>query len=88
MLVGTFRRAKGLESKKVFIQGLSVAEWPSRWFVPPDLDDDQRDERVALQRRVLFVGMTRARDRLVLLCGGEACDAVKRAEWTMDVRSY
>lgn len=88
VLVGTFRRAKGLEFKEVFIPGLSVAEWPSRWFVPPDLDDDQREERVALQRRVLFVGMTRARDRLVLLCGGEACDAVKRAEWTMDVRSY
>ena len=37
VLVGTLKRSKGLEFKEVFIPGLAAAEWPSRWFVPPDL---------------------------------------------------
>lgn len=88
VLVGTFNRAKGLEFKEVLIPGLAAAEWPSRWFVPPDLKGEQRDERMALQLRTLFVGMSRARDRLVLLAGGQPCDAVRRAEWALDVREY
>ena len=88
VLVGTFNRAKGLEFKEVLIPGLAAAEWPSRWFLPPDLEGDQRAERMALQLRTLFVGMSRARDRLVLLTGGKPCDAVQRAEWALDVREY
>ena len=88
VLVGTFNRAKGLEFKEVLIPGLAAAEWPSRWFLPPDLEGEQRDERMALQLRTLFVGMSRARDRLVLLAGGEPCDAVQHAEWALDVREY
>ncbi len=88
VLVGTLKRAKGLEFKEVLVPGLSKAEWPSRWFVPPDLPPDQREERVALQLRTLFVGMTRARDRLTLLAGGEPADPVARAAWAMDVRVY
>jgi hypothetical protein len=88
VLVGTLKRAKGLEFKEVFIPGLAGAEWPSRWFVPPDLPPEQRDERIALQRRTLFVGMTRARDRLTLLCGGVPAAAVAGAGWAMDVREY
>ena len=42
VLVGTFNRAKGLEFKEVLIPGLAAAEWPSRWFLPPDLEGDQR----------------------------------------------
>lgn len=88
VLVGTFNRAKGLEFKEVLIPGLAAAEWPSRWFLPPDLDGDQRAERMALQLRTLFVGMSRARDRLVLLTGGAPCDAIQRADWALDVREY
>ncbi len=88
VLVGTFNRAKGLEFKEVYIPGLAEAEWPSRWFLPPDLEGDQRVERLALQLRTLFVGMSRARDRLVLLSGGPACGPVSRAEWALDVRKY
>jgi superfamily I DNA/RNA helicase len=88
VLVGTFNRAKGLEFKEVLIPGLAGAEWPSRWFVPPDLDGDQRVERMALQLRTLFVGMSRARDRLVLLSGGAPCEPVDRAGWALDVREY
>lgn len=88
VLVGTFNRAKGLEFKEVFIPGLAESEWPSRWFLPPDLAGEQRSERLALQLRTLFVGMTRARDRLVLLSGGKPCEPVTRAEWALDVREY
>jgi len=88
VLVGTFKRAKGLEFKEVFIPGLGRAEWPSRWFVPPDLPEDLRAERLALQRRTLFVAMTRARDRLVLLAGGEPADTIAQAAWSMDAREY
>ena len=88
VLVGTFNRAKGLEFKEVLIPGLAEAEWPSRWFLPPDLVGDQRDERLALQLRTLFVGMSRARDRLVLLSGGKPCEPVAQAQWALDVREY
>lgn len=56
VLVGTFSRAKGLEFKEVFIPGLAAAEWPSRWFLPPDLEGEARAERLAVQLRTLFVG--------------------------------
>lgn len=88
VLVGTFRRAKGLEFKEVFVCGLAGAEWPSRWFVPLDLPREQREERLALQRRTLFVGLTRARDRLALLAGGEPAPLVDKARWAFDVREY
>lgn len=88
VLVGTLKRAKGLEFKEVLIPGLSAAEWPSRWFVPPDLSPEQRQERVALQLRTLFVGMTRARDKLILLAGGKPAEPLERATWALDVRQY
>jgi hypothetical protein len=88
VLVGTLKRAKGLEFKEVYIPGLAAAEWPSRWFVPPDLSVEQRAERVRLQLRTLFVGMTRARDRLTLLAGGPAAPQVAAAEWALEVATY
>jgi superfamily I DNA/RNA helicase len=42
VLVGTFNRSKGLEFKEVFIPGMAATDWPSRWFVPPGLNDDAR----------------------------------------------
>jgi superfamily I DNA/RNA helicase len=88
VLVGTFSRAKGLEFKEVFICGVADGEWPSRWFLPPDLDGEQRAERLAIQLRTLFVGMTRARDRLVLVSGGRPAEPVRNASWALDVREY
>ena len=88
VLVGTFNRAKGLEFKEVVVPGLAADEWTSRWFVPPHLEGEQRAERMALQVRTLFVGLSRARDRLVLLSGGVPCEPVRRAQWALDVREY
>jgi hypothetical protein len=60
--VGTFHRAKGLEFGQVFI--------PDRHAYPrprlPHESDDAYRERAELERRVLFVAMTRARDGLWL----------------------
>lgn len=60
--VGTFKRAKGLEFKHVALPQLvdgPAAPWS-------DEADDAYRERVELERRELFVGMTRARDGLWL----------------------
>jgi hypothetical protein len=58
--VGTYQRAKGLEFKCVFIPDHDRAVSPR---VATETDDAYR-ERAELQRRQLFVAMTRARDRL------------------------
>jgi superfamily I DNA/RNA helicase len=60
--VGTFKRAKGLEFKFVFLPRL-VDGPGTRWT---DESDAAYRERVELERRELFVGMTRARDGLWL----------------------
>lgn len=60
--VGTFKRAKGLEFKFVFLPRL-VDGPGTRWT---DESDAAYRERVELDRRELFVGMTRARDGLWL----------------------
>jgi superfamily I DNA/RNA helicase len=88
VLVGTFNRSKGLEFKEVFIPGMAATDWPSRWFVPPGLNDDAGAERIALQLRTLFVGMSRARDRLILVSAGQPNRWVVSASWAMDVRGY
>lgn len=60
--VGTFKRAKGLEFKFVFLPQL-VDGPGTRWV---DESSSAYRERVELDRRELFVGMTRARDGLWL----------------------
>ena len=73
--VGTFNRAKGLEFKVVFLLDLSV--FPKRRR--PAKAAAENDERVALHISQLFVAMTRARDRLFLLCGDGPSDVISRA---------
>ncbi len=58
--VGTIKRAKGLEFAEVLI----VRTPPYLVQASSVPVDDASDERTALQRRELFVGMTRARDGL------------------------
>ena len=60
--VGTYQRAKGLEFAEVFIPDHTREPAPRR-----DTEStDAHDERAALERRQLFVAMTRARDQLWL----------------------
>jgi superfamily I DNA/RNA helicase len=58
--VGTIKRAKGLEFKQVLLPEVRPA---SLGDAPPPTDDVAR-ERWELDRRELYVGMTRARDGL------------------------
>jgi DNA helicase-2/ATP-dependent DNA helicase PcrA len=55
----TFHAAKGLEFAVVFLVGCEDGVLPLRWGDADDLD-------VAEERRLFFVGLTRARDRLFL----------------------
>lgn len=60
--VGTIQRAKGLEFKQVLLPWTPAALLTAR--AAGDADAASRDERAERERRVLYVGMTRARDRL------------------------
>ncbi len=55
----TYHRAKGLEFEAVFLPRLEEKELPCRASL-------QRPEELAEERRLLYVGLTRARSRLVL----------------------
>ncbi|MXY51447.1 MAG: AAA family ATPase [Gammaproteobacteria bacterium] len=72
--IGTFKRAKGLEFKVVFLLGLGDDSFPSpkrHWQTV-----EEYEERRALETTELFVAMTRARDGLFLICDDEPCDAI------------
>ena len=60
--VGTFQRLKGLEFSVVFVPDIDKAVWPRQ----AGESEDSYRERASLQRRQLFVAMTRARDELWL----------------------
>jgi hypothetical protein len=64
--VGTYHRAKGLEFKEVYLPHVSAG------LVPPASRSTDTSEAEELARRQFFVGMTRARDRLVITWSGEA----------------
>jgi DNA helicase II / ATP-dependent DNA helicase PcrA len=58
----TLHAAKGLEFAFVFIVGLEDGVLPLRWSKTEDASADE----IAEERRLFYVGMTRAKDRLVL----------------------
>ena len=59
----TLHAAKGLEFPVVFLYGVEKGSLP--------LESPSRTSDPAEERRLLFVGMTRARERLYLLASGE-----------------
>jgi DNA helicase-2/ATP-dependent DNA helicase PcrA len=58
----TLHAAKGLEFASVFVVGLEDGVLPLRWGKAADVTP----EELAEERRLFYVGMTRAKDRLVL----------------------
>lgn len=59
----TLHGAKGLEFPVVFVSGTAKGELP--------LERKQRPTDVSEERRLFFVGMTRAREELIITFGGE-----------------
>jgi uncharacterized protein (TIGR00375 family) len=66
----TLHAAKGLEFPVVFVvgceDGLLPLRWPAVATTPSALSDDEDEEQVREERRLLFVGMTRAQQQLYL----------------------
>ena len=68
--VDTFHRAKGLEFKVVFLLGTAAFPRPRG----ARQTDAEYAEQRAMQISQLFVAMTRARDRLFVLCKDRPSD--------------
>lgn len=62
----TIHAAKGLEFSAVFVVGMEAGLVPFSWGAAPE-DEATQDE----ERRLFYVAMTRARDRLFLTCATE-----------------
>ena len=62
----TLHAAKGLEFPVVFVVGCEDGLLPLRWAASSDDADDEDEEQVREERRLLFVGMTRAQRQLYL----------------------
>ncbi len=62
----TAHSAKGLEFGDVYIIGVDDGSFP---LVYADLSEDARAEKLGIDARLLYVAVTRAKDRLTILCG-------------------
>ena len=81
--LGTFEYSKGMEFKVVLLVAPRKRDWtvPPFWLTEPD---DQR-EWWRTERRKLFVAMTRARDRLVVVTSEPLAAMVEDARDGFDV---
>ncbi len=63
----TFHSAKGLEFQKVIILGMEDENMPSFWAYKEEDDDDDRpvSKKLEEQKRLLYVGLTRAKDEVL-----------------------
>jgi superfamily I DNA/RNA helicase len=77
---GTFHSAKGFEFDTVILVGLAADRWPE----PMSVDADGIDEATALGGRLLYVGVTRARQNLIMTVTGAVTDLLPSEEglWT------
>lgn len=62
----TAHSAKGLEFGEVYIVGADDGAFPLAY---PDASDDERAEKIGIDARLLYVAVTRARERITVLCG-------------------
>lgn len=65
-MVGTMHRTKGLEFRAVAIVGVEDAHVPSRRALEDAHEDDDHAASLDRERNLLYVAMTRARERLLL----------------------
>jgi superfamily I DNA/RNA helicase len=69
--LGTMHRAKGLEFKAVLVMGCGARYLPNYQATHASDDPQDREDAVARERRLLYVAMTRARDRLAVTWAGK-----------------
>ena len=94
--VGTFDRSKGLEFRAVLIPRLGASIFPKTEDdqddqlaiphvadAPRELTEEEREAR-QLDLDRLYVGMTRARERLYLIADASPCPEIERARNLMD----
>lgn len=63
----TFHSAKGLEFKKVIIMGMEDDSMPSfHAYKEDDFDDRSVAKKIDEQKRLLYVGLTRAKEEIIL----------------------
>jgi len=63
----TFHSAKGLEFKKVIIMGMEDENMPNFFaYKNDDYDDRPVEKKMDEQKRLLYVGLTRAKDEIIL----------------------
>jgi hypothetical protein len=62
----TAHSAKGLEFGDVYVIGADDGSFPLAYA---DASDDERAEKVGIDARLLYVAVTRARERITILCG-------------------
>ena len=66
LAVGQFSDAKGLEFDKVIIMGMEDENIPSYFAYQTDGDDDRPvAKKIEEQKRLLYVGITRAREEVI-----------------------
>jgi superfamily I DNA/RNA helicase len=77
---GTVHSAKGFEFDTVILVGLTADRWPE----PMSVDADGLDEATALGGRLLYVGVTRARQNLIMTATGDLTELLPAEEglWT------
>jgi superfamily I DNA/RNA helicase len=77
---GTFYAGKGFEFDTVILVGLTADRWPE----PRAVTADGLEEAEALAGRLLYVGVTRARQNLIMTATGELTDLLPKNDdlWT------
>jgi ATP-dependent DNA helicase UvrD/PcrA len=76
----TYHRAKGLEFEAVFLPRVEEGELPSR-------QSTWTDARLTEERRLLYVGMTRAKRHLDITCAGKPSRFLAELGIPLDTRS-
>jgi superfamily I DNA/RNA helicase len=70
--IGTMHRAKGLEFKAVAVIACDYDVLPPAYVLREQADDSDREESVEQERQLLYVAVTRARERLLVSHTGRA----------------
>lgn len=77
--VTTLHRAKGMEYKAVIVSGASRDTLPLPGVVHEGLDPADQEDAMAREVQLLYVGLTRARDRLLVTWTGAPSEYLEEA---------